>query len=98
MEPTTCCELVPLIIELDPSIAILMLTAVYEKQCNSLHDLGSISRTSSGSCAVTMKPFRSRGRTNAGSGRTVIDPAVHQALEAVVAGRHALVCLHDTRV
>jgi hypothetical protein len=38
MEPTTCCELVPLIIELDPSTAILMLTAVYENQCNSLHE------------------------------------------------------------
>src|SRR5215208_535203 len=99
MEPTTLLRAVPPIIELDPSIAILLLTAVYDATSATLcMSLWSISRTSSGSCAVTMKPFRGRGRTNAGSGRTVIGPAVHQTLEDVVAGRHPLGCLHDARV
>jgi len=39
MEPTTLLRAVPPIIELDPSIAILLLTAVYDAtQCNSLHE------------------------------------------------------------
>ena len=61
MEPTTLLRAVPPIIELDPSIAILLLTAVYDATSATLcMSVWSISRTSSGSCAVTMKPFRSR--------------------------------------